>query len=74
MNVVALLPYLVEHYDDPSTLCIDAAIAIADVSLTHYNIMSSVTRILGILWYEFVTNVEVATLSHLPSINDDVQA
>jgi len=25
--------------------------------------------ILGIFWYEFVTNVEVATLSQLPSIN-----
>jgi len=27
-------------------------------------------QILGILWYEFVTNVEVATLSQLPSINE----
>jgi len=32
MNVVALLPYLVEHYDEPSSACIDAAISIADVS------------------------------------------
>jgi len=31
MNVVALLPYLVEHYDEPSSLCIDAAISIAQV-------------------------------------------
>jgi len=29
-------------------------------------------RILGIFWYEFVTNVEVATLSQLPSINEAV--
>jgi len=26
-------------------------------------------RILGIFWYELVTNEEVATLSQLPSIN-----
>jgi len=26
----------------------------------------------GILWYEFVTNVEVATLSQLPSINEAI--
>jgi len=35
MNVVALLPYLVEHYDEPSTVCIDAAISIANVSLSQ---------------------------------------
>jgi len=29
-------------------------------------------RILGILWYEFVTNVEVATLSQLPSKNEAI--
>ena len=32
MNVVALLPYLVEHYDEPSSVCIDAAVSISDVS------------------------------------------
>jgi len=32
MNVVALLPYLVEHYDEPSSLCIDAAVSIAQVN------------------------------------------
>jgi len=31
LNVVALLPYLVEHYDEPSSICIDAASSIADV-------------------------------------------
>jgi len=29
-------------------------------------------RILDILWYEFVTNVEVANLSQLPSINEAI--
>jgi len=27
---------------------------------------------LGVFWYEFVTNVEVATLSQLPSINEAI--
>jgi len=31
--------------------------------------MTNQRRILDIIWYEFVTNVEVATLSQLPSIN-----
>jgi len=29
-------------------------------------------RILGIFWYEFVMNVEVATRSQLPSINEAI--
>ena len=35
MNVVALLPYLVEHYDEPSSVCIDAAVSVADVRQSH---------------------------------------
>jgi len=34
--------------------------------------MMNQRRILGILWYEFVTNVEVTTLSQLPSINEAI--
>jgi len=34
--------------------------------------MKNQRRILGILWYKFVTNVEVATLSQLPSINEAI--
>jgi len=34
--------------------------------------MTNQKRILGILWYEFVANEEVATLSQLPSINEAV--
>jgi len=34
--------------------------------------MTNQRRILGIFWYEFVTNVEVATLSQLPSINEAI--
>jgi len=34
--------------------------------------MTNKTRILGILWYEFVTKVEVATLSQLQSINEAI--
>jgi len=34
--------------------------------------MTNKRRILGILWYEFVTNVEVATLSQLTSINEAI--
>jgi len=32
--------------------------------------MTNQRRILGILWYEFVTNKDVTTLSQLPSINE----
>jgi len=35
--------------------------------------MTNQRRILGILWYEFVTNEEVATLSQLPSINEAIR-
>ena len=35
MNVIALLPHLVEHYDDRSKMCIDAANNIADVRFIH---------------------------------------
>jgi len=35
--------------------------------------MTNQRRILRILWYEFVTNAEVATLSHLPSNNESVR-
>jgi hypothetical protein len=31
MNVIALLPYLVEHYEDPPKMCKDAAANIAAV-------------------------------------------
>jgi len=34
--------------------------------------MTNQRQILGILWYEFVMNVEVATLSQLPSINEAI--
>jgi len=34
--------------------------------------MTNQRRILGIFWYEFVTNVEVATLLQLPSINEAI--
>jgi len=34
--------------------------------------MTNQRRILGIFWYEFVTNVEVATLSQLLSINEAI--
>jgi len=34
--------------------------------------MTNQRRILGILWYKFVTNQEVATLSQLPSINEAI--
>ena len=35
MNVIALLPYLVEHYEDPSKQCAEAADSIANVSINH---------------------------------------
>jgi len=34
--------------------------------------MTNKTQILSILWYEFVTNVEVASLSQVPSINEAI--
>lgn len=34
LNVIALLPHLVELYDDRTKMCIDAANNIAEVSLT----------------------------------------
>jgi len=41
----------------------------ADIAKLEAFHMMNQRRILGILWYAFVTNVEVATLSELPSIN-----
>jgi hypothetical protein len=35
MNVMALLPYLVEHYDEPTKMCADAATHIADVCQSY---------------------------------------
>ena len=31
MNVIAMLPYLVEHYEEPNRLCIEAADNVAQV-------------------------------------------
>jgi len=42
---------------------------IAKLELFH---MTNQRRILGIFWYEFITNVEVATLSELSSINEAI--
>jgi len=42
----------------------------ADIAKLEAFHITNQKRILGILWYEFVTNVEVATLSHLPSLNE----
>jgi len=44
----------------------------ADIAKLEAFHMTNQRRILGIFWYEFVTNVEVATLSQLPSINDTI--
>jgi len=45
----------------------------ADIAKLHEAFhMTNQRRLLGILWYEFVTNVEVATLSQLPSINEAI--
>jgi len=44
----------------------------ADIAKLEGFHMTNQRRILGILWYEFVANVEVATLSHLPSINEAI--
>jgi len=41
----------------------------ADIAKLEAFHMANQRRILGILWYEFITNEEVATLSQLPSIN-----
>jgi len=44
----------------------------ADIAKLEAFHMTNQRRILGILWYEFVTNVEVATFSQLPSINEAI--
>jgi len=44
----------------------------ADIAKLEAFHMTNQRRILGIFWYEFVTNVEVATLSQLPSINEAI--
>jgi len=44
----------------------------ADIAKLEAFHMMNQRRILGILWYEFVTNEEVATLSQLPSINEAI--
>jgi len=52
MNVVALLPYLVEHYDEPSSTCIDAAISIAQVSLT-LSVFSLGDLLINLLYHSY---------------------
>jgi len=44
----------------------------ADIAKLEAFHMTNQRQLLGILWYEFVTNVEVATLSQLPSINEAI--
>jgi len=44
----------------------------ADRAILEAFHMTNQRRILGILWYEFVTNVEVANLSQLPYINNAI--
>jgi len=44
----------------------------ADIAKLEVFHTTNQRRILGILWYEFVTNVEFATLSQLPSINEAI--
>jgi len=44
----------------------------ADIEKLEAFHMTNQRRILGILWYEFVTNVEVATLPQLPPINEAI--
>jgi len=50
----------------------DVGIVIANIAKLEVSHMTNQKRILGIFWYEFVTNVEVATLSQLPSINEAI--
>ena len=52
MNVVALLPYLVEHYDEPSSTCIDAAVSIAQVSLT-LSVFSLADLLINLLYHSY---------------------
>jgi len=44
----------------------------ADIVKLHAFHMTNQRRILSIIWYEFVTNMEVATFSQLPSINEPI--
>jgi len=44
----------------------------ADIAKLEAFHMTNQRRILGILWYEFITNVEVATLSQLQSTNEAI--
>jgi len=44
----------------------------ADIAKLEAFHMTNQRRILGILWYELVTNVEGATFSQLPSINEAI--
>jgi len=44
----------------------------ADIAKLEAFHMTDQRQILGILWYEFVMNEEVATISQLPSINEAI--
>jgi len=44
----------------------------ADIAKLEAFHVTNLRRILGIFWYEFVTNVEVATLSQLPFVNEAI--
>ena len=60
INVVALLPYLAEHYDEPSSSCIDAAVSIADVS--------SLFTLLTLGHCQFILNLVVVCLHAAPLV------
>ena len=62
MNVVALLPYLVEHYDEPSSVCIDAAVSVADVSHSH-----TLMPLLFLCWWNVVMLMMIIILMSLLS-------
>lgn len=51
MNVMALLPFMIDHYESPNQLCVDSAEAIAQVRTSVYNYKHYIN--LQTIWYTF---------------------
>jgi Cell morphogenesis C-terminal len=58
LNVMALLPYLLHHYEDANQLCVQSAENIAQVSLFFYR---SFTFSLSGLFFVFFSRVKLRT-------------
>ena len=46
MNVIAILPYMVEHYEEPNQFCVDAAEHIAQVIINNKSFSQNINMLM----------------------------